>query len=305
MQKRIFGLAGFAIAVLLVSSFFVIALETDNGIEETKRNDYNARLGHINCRVDLTNGQIDLLSDVDPNLTMYKEKLDADYAKLKELADAMNHKEFSTYITTTFKENLKNSVMAVNKAKVDFRKSNLTSDEKKTVRDGNKKVIAEYADCINKADKDLSEKRTGHLTAWINKWNNVISKMKEKGHNTTEMELVVMDAQSKLMPILDTIKNASSKEARKTAMENARNLHLHLWARFEIARIESYLMSIEEEAVAKGFQTEVDAINARLDEAGKLAISGKRYKDGEFDTVWSAIKESAKMLKDLNKKLRV
>lgn len=301
-RELAFALLLLGLAVILMSG--IIIAQEDSAVKESKRNDFNARLSHIMCRIDLTKTQIDLLSGVDSNLTMYKEKLDADAVKLKEFADAMNHKEFGKYFTTSLKDNLKNAVVAIKDAKRDFKNSNLTVEEKKTLRVNHKAAITAFADCVNKADKGWGEKRAGHLNAWINHWNNVISKMKEKGYDTTEMEAVVSDAQSKLLPALEAIKSATTKEARKTAMENAKNLHLHLWARFEIARIKSYLNSVDDDAIAKGYQSEVDAINAKLTEAANLAVSGKKYKDGEFETVWTAIRDAAKMLKDLNKKLK-
>ncbi len=127
--------------------------------------------------------------------------------------------------------------------------------------------------------------------------------MKEKGYDAAEMEAVVADAQTKLVPALEAVKNAT-KSTRKNSMENARNLHLHLWARFEIARLGSYLKSIEANATASGYSSDVDAIKAKLNEASKLAPSGKKYGPGEFETTWKAIKDAAQMLKDLNKKLK-
>lgn len=296
----------FAVLVLLASSLFVIAQEdaADTKVKETKRNDFNARISHIMCRVDLTKKQIDLLSGVDSNLSTYKAALDADVAKLKEFANAMNHKEFGSYFTTTFKDDLKKAVVAIKSAKSDIRKANLTKEEKTTLKDGDKAAIAEFANCTNKAEKDWSDKRADHLNSWIEKWSRIIARMKDKGYDTAGMESVVSDAESKLLPALQAIKNATTKEARKTAMENARNLHLHLWAKFEIARVKSLLMYVDDDAIAKGYQADVDAISAKLDEADKLAVSGKKYKDGEFETVWGVIRDAAKMLKDLNKKMR-
>ncbi len=289
---------------VLFGSMIVIAEEGDTEVKASKRNDFNARLSHINCKVDLIKKQIDLLSMIDNNLTSYKTSLDSDFTKLKEFADAMNHKEFDSYFTTTFKDNLGLAVNAVKTAKGAVIRSNLTKEERSTMKTDHKAIISEYADCVNKRGGEVGEKRADHLNSWIEKWNKVIAKMKEKSYETAEMESVVSDAQNKLIPALQTIRDATTKEARKTAMENARNLHLHLWARFEIARIKSYLGSIEDDAIAKGYQADIDAINARLNDADKLAVSGKRYKGGEFETVWMAIKDAAKMLKDLNKKLK-
>ncbi len=295
---------GVSFLVLSMVMTAIVIAQGDSEVNETKRNDFNARLEHISCRIDLTKKQIDLLSGVNSSIVSLKAPLDSDYTKLQEFANALNHKEFDRYFTTTFKDNLKNAVMAIKDTKKDFRTSNLTAGEKKTLRDNHKTAVSEFANCVNEADKDWADARAGHLNAWINKWNKIIERMKEKGYDTAEMESVVADAQSKLLPALEEIKNANTKEERKTAMQNARNLHLHLWARFEIARIRSYLASIESDAIAKGYESEVNIIKNKLTAASNLAVSGKRYGPGEFESVWETIRDAAKMLKELNRNLK-
>ena len=287
------------LAITLISAA-VLAQDTD--VDQNKRNDFNARLDHINCRINLVKKQIDLLSGVDTSLSSYKSLLDTDYSKLQELASSFKVKEFSEYFTNTFKDNFMNAFKAIQAAKLNIRKSNLTMEEKISLRDNHKTAIAEFATCINQADKNLADKRAKYLDAWINRWNNVISKMKEKGFDTSEMEAVVAEAQDKLKPALESVRD-STKDTRKTVMENARALHLHLWAKFEIARVRSYLKSIENDAIAKGYQSEVDAIKAKLDQASNTAVKGKRYKEGEFESVWKLIKDATQMLKELNRKL--
>lgn len=301
MKKRFIIWSVLGILFLLMLG---IVFAEDENVNGSKRNDFNARLAHINCRVQLTETQLGLLMKINSNLSSHKALLDADYAKLQEFANALNHKEFNKYFTTTFKDNLKNATKDIKESKKNFRKGNLTNDEKKTIKDEHKTAIAEYADCINKADKDWAEARGGYLNSWLNKWKNIISKMKEKGYDTAEMESVISDAETKLLPAIEAVKNASSKEEKKSAKESARNLHLHLWARFESARIKSYLSFIESDAIAKGYESDVTAIKAKLDEASALAVSGKKYKEGEFESVWKVIKDASQMLKELNKKVK-
>ena len=300
-SKFLLWSVSFVILSILVSAN---VLAEDQDIRDSKRNDFTARLQHINCRIKLTEKQLDILSALNSSISSYKELLDADYAKLQEFASALNHKEFSNYFTTTFKDNLKSSVKAVKDTKSEFKASELTKEKKDSLKSNHKSAISEFADCVNKADKEWVEARAGYLNSWIKRWNNVIMKMKDKGYDTSELENIIADAQTKLLPDLEAIKSVEAKAARKSAMENARNLHLHLWARFEIARIRSYLKFIEIDAISKGYQTEIDAIKASLDDTSKLVIAGKKYKEGEFQKVWMSIKDIVQMLKELNKKLK-
>lgn len=292
-------------ACFMLFSIFIsgIVVADKHKIEEGKRNDFNARLQHISCKIDLTKKQIDLLSTVNSELNTHKDKLDADYSKLKEFAEAFDHKEFNSYLTTVFKNNLKNTAKDIRDAKRDYKKTNMTKEDKKQLRENHKKLDGEFAECMNKAEKVRVDNRIDYLNRWVTRWNAQIEKMKEKGYDTIEMEAVVKDATDKLSPALEAIKN-STKDNRKILMDNARNLHLHLWARFEIARINSFLKSIENDAVAASLQTDLGAIKSKLDEATKLAVEGKRYALGEFETTWSAIKDAAQMLKKLNKDLK-
>lgn len=171
------------------------------------------------------------------------------------------------------------------------------------MREFHRTALSEFADCVDKSDRDLAEARKGYLSAWLNRWENIIEKMKEKGHDTSEMESVLADAKNRLIPAREAIKTAT-KENRRSAMEDARNLHLYLWSRFEIARIRSYLKSIEDEAISAGYESDVNAINQKLTTAGNIAVPGKKHGRGEFESVWREIKDAAKMLKDLNKKLK-
>lgn len=287
----------------MLLSLSVLADSDDIKVNESRRNDYTARLMHINCRIQLTKTQLDIFSLANSNITSYKAPLDTDYVKLQELATALNHKEFDRYFTITFKDDLKNAVKAIRTEKSNIKKANITQEQKKNLKSLNKEAIAAFANCTSDADKEWSKSRAGYLNSWITKWNNIITKMKEKGYDTTEMEAVVADAQNTLLPALADVRNATKKDIR-TTMEAARNLHLHLWARFEIARINSYLKSIEAEAALAGYTSEISAIKAKLDQASNTDVVGKKYKEGEFESVWSLIKDASKMLKDLNKKLR-
>ncbi len=303
MYMKILKISMVFFLVLVVLFANLISAE-ERVIKESKRNDFNARLEHIMCRIELTQGQLELLSSVNSSLILYKDTLDEDLAKLKEFADAANQKEFGNYFTTTLKNNLRNAVTAVKNAKIQFRRSNLTQDEKKTLIDNHKSAIVEFSDCVNEADNNFAEARASYLSAWISKWNKIIERMKESGYNTDEMKSVVNEAESKLLPALEKIKDAYNKEERKRSMQDARNIHLHLWARFEIARMEAYLKSIEEEAIASGYKEDFSIIKNKLGAISRLAVAGKKYGQGEFDTVWKTIKETNDMLKELNKKLR-
>src|SRR3990167_740475 len=204
MQLKIFS--SFIILIVLCVGVFA----DNDRVSDTKRNDYNTRIAHISCKIDLTKQQIDILSAIDSNISSHKTALDNDLIKLKEFASAFNHKEFNDYFSATLKSNLRDSAKAIRDIKLtDFRRSNLISrDEKLRLRDSHKLMMDEYSECVKNSENDWADKRAGHLNSWIEKWEDVIEHMKEKGYDPSEMETVVADANSKLLPALEAIRNA-------------------------------------------------------------------------------------------------
>lgn len=296
--------------IVIAVSFMVLTIMSASALadelNDSKRNDFNARLEHIACKIQLTKTQLDIFSAVNSNITSYKDVLDADYVKLAEAAAGMDPQEFSRAVfNTSFRSDLQDAVKAIRTAKVDFVKSNITKDEKKNMSAKHKQAIADYANCTASADKNWTEARVQFLQGWINRWEKTIEDMKNEGYNTSEMESVVADAKKKLTPAVQTLANNSYKSARKKAMEDAQNLHLHLWARFQIAKVRSFLSFIEPKATSSEDSAKVTAIKAKLDEAAKLAIAGKKYAPGEFSKVWGLINDASKMTKELFKTLEV
>ena len=130
MRNLLLVMLGTVVFTLLLSSG---VLAEYHKINESKRNDFNAISQHVNCRIQLTNTQLDLFSSVNSSITAHKDVLNADSTKLQELAGALNHKEFTGYITTTFKDHLKEAVKAVQGAKTEYRRANLTQEEKQKI----------------------------------------------------------------------------------------------------------------------------------------------------------------------------
>lgn len=287
---------------MLASVLLAGIIYAQEDVQAEKRNDYAARLEHIDCRIDLTKKQIDLLSSMNETLIEHKNTLDTDYAKLKESGDALNHTAFR-YAFAELRDDLKETARDIREVKKDIRTMNKTKEERKVLRENHQTLMREFVLCLNETENKKLDSRIAYLNRWITRWNGAIEEMKAKGYNTSEMESVVMDAQEKLIPAIEALKN-STTENRKMLMEEARSLHLHLWARFQIARVRSYLSSIESDAIAKGYQAEVDAIKTKLNTASTLAVEGKKYGPGEFETTWKTIREATRMLKELNKKLK-
>lgn len=286
---------------LITLTTFVVA--NTNEIDQATRNDFNARLEHVTCKIELTKKQIELLIVVDPELEQHKQVLDEDKLNLQAFAEGWEHKDFNTYLTTIFKDNLKNAVKELRDAKLTLRKSALTRDEKIKIRDNHKIITEEYASCTSIADDNWVKSRVQYLNAWVLRWNTLLNEMKEGGYDISEMEKVMIEVNEQLLPEIENLRD-STKDNRRIFMQNARSLHLHSWARFEIARINSYLDSVEEKANEKGYQTMVDSIKVKLEEASALASPGKRYAPGEFEAVWKTLKDTVQMLKEMNKKLQ-
>ena len=288
--------------------FFIMLICLTAVIASTEKNDakiqeLGARYSHLECRLNLVKAQADnsakYLSSA--GLSEKKDKLDADFATLKGYADNGQSKEFNSFVTTTLKQDNKDIQDSVKDARKNLK--NITKENRNSLKDAWKSSIDAFNACNSNAKKSIAGARLAFMNAQISDWNKVIDEMKAKGLDTSALEAVVADA-SQLTALLNEASNAETDDEFKSKADEARNLHLHLWARFHIAKVKAYLAKVEPKAVQAEMNDKVTEIKNLLNEASQLAQTGKKYGDGEFDKTWSDIRQASEKLKDLSKSLK-
>ncbi len=283
--------------LILAMAQGVSALAIDSAVED----EMAARVKHLECRVNLAGDQIAALAQAPnaTNLSSHAEKLDTDLDTLKELVDPEKRKAFRDYIHDTLRQDLKDAKTALKDGKQALKDLNISTDVRKEIKADFKAAREDFADCQSAAQTSLIEARIAHYEARSERWDRIVEKAKNESLNTTGLEAIVEQGRTELLPALEAAKAATDPAAREQALKETRSLHLHLWARFEIARVRMYLALVLGEDATK-----VDQVTDLLSQAETLAAPGRQYAPGEFDTVRTNIKEAAKLTKELLKAAR-
>jgi hypothetical protein len=289
-----------ALALLILAG---AAFADDNS---TARNNLEARYMHLACKAELVKAQSGILSEL-VNSTPSSGTIDANIEKLKEYADAGDVKGFNTYARTTLTSSFKafNSNMIT--ARNGWRDLNQSRREKregltKTISDW-KAAIDAFSDCNNNAKRNIVFVREEQITKAIENWNQIVSDMKAQGLNTTAQEGVIGDAEQ-LRTMLQEAQQISDDTEYNAKIEEIRQLHLHLWARFSITRIESYLENIEGNATTSKQTELVMQIKSMLSSSKAIAAKGNKYAEGEFEQTWQNIYQAGQKLKELSKSIK-
>jgi hypothetical protein len=274
--------------------------------ENLTRNNLEARYQHMACRAELVKAQAEIMSGM-VNSTPDADTITANIQKLKEYSDAGDVKGFNTYAKTTLTTSFKafsGKMLASRNEWVTMNKSRRERREALTeaITDW-KAAIAAFSDCNNNARRNLATVREQQVTAAIEKWNQIISDMKAKNLNTTVMEEVVADAEE-LNAMLQEANGISDDTAFNAKIEEARQLQLHLWARFNIARIESYMQALEPNVTSDKDKETVSQIRAMLSSSKAIAAKGDKYPEGAFEQVWQNISQAGEKLKQLAKGIK-
>ena len=65
-----------------------------------------------------------------------------------------------------------------------------------------------------------------------------------------------------------------------------------------IAQLRDVILKAESKAADKNISVDFSQAKAELDKAAALAVSGKKYAEGEFERAWSSIKSAAELIKN-------
>jgi hypothetical protein len=293
MQKPIYLF--FALLFFVVLAFQASAATTARG------NELNARFAHLQCRVDLVGSQAANVAQyaTSPNL----DKLNQDMTSLKTYADAGDVTSFNKYVKDTLTPEYKAVKDGVAGARDSVRAMNLTAQQKTSLRNSWKTNIETFAECNANTRRDIVDKRKIIITDAVTQWEKEVTNMKSKGIDTAQAEQVIADATT-LTTLLDDSLKLTDDDAFKQKLDEINDLHLHIWARFHVARLTSYENFIDLNATAAGYGTKITQIKTLLQSASDMAKPGKKYAEGEFKQTWQNIKDAQELLRNLVKDLK-
>ncbi len=164
-------------------------------------------------------------------------------------------------------------------------------------------VKRERAECIQGVALAFAQEQQDEMNGRVKDMNKTIGKLKNKSVNTSEMEEVYEEAQENAEEMNEAIESGNGSEVIDT-FKAIREEHLHIWARFHVAKLSAILDAVDEEAIAAGYESDVNGINALLAEVEGKVEPGTPYESGKFEEVKGSLKEAHQKLKDLIRKLR-
>ncbi|MGC8851034.1 MAG: hypothetical protein ACP5O3_02265 [Candidatus Micrarchaeia archaeon] len=293
----------FALLALFAVPF--AAAQADD-LKDFRGNALRARLSYLQCRVAFTVSQLDSIAASDANatqMTSLKASLENDVAVLAGYAANASVKEFDSYVRSSLAPHAREAVRALSFFKRSLAGKNNTALRKKLRADFQEAQKA-FAACESEKQAAYARNRIDYYRKWANDWSNTVSRLSAKGFDVSQLQAVVDDLQSQVIaPLQAAIESGNASEIM-AAVQDARNKHLHLWARFEVALIRAHLQQLEPIAEKYRLQEMVGSVNSKVASASALAVPGRVYAEGEFQEVWSYLKDAADDLKALAKAIR-
>lgn len=236
------------------------------------------------------------------------DELNSDLDTLKGYADSGDRPGFNVFMWSDLRDDLYDAVMYLKDVKrelVGGGHDNETgpSEGKDEWTDMHQQVMQERAECIQSAALDFARGQENEFEERLRNMEQTVEKLKNKSVDTSEMEDILDEAYENLDELSDAIDTGNESTIFDT-VRSIREEHLHIWARFHIAKVNAILDAIEDEADAEGYGDEVDEIRELMDSIEPLVEPGRPYNPGEFGTVqgtlWQAHERLRELIRDLN-----
>lgn len=277
----------------------------ENETNATKPDVLGLKYGMIECRVNAVISLVDYGEELNvsggENIS---DTLSSDLETLKTYADSGNRKEFNTFVSKDLRSDLRDAVFYLK----DVRREVMRAERGGT---GNKTPVQEYfvqvkqerAECIQSVALAFAQEQVGEFEERLANMNKTIGALKNKSVDTSELEEIEAEAEENLNRMKEAVEGGNVTDIVATAKE-IREQHLHIWARFHIAKLQAVLDAVDDEAIAKGYAADVEAIRVLLSDAERSVQPGVPYNAGEFEQVKKDLKGAHAKLRELIKKTR-
>jgi hypothetical protein len=284
-----------------------VAIAETNDTDNTYAQALNVRYEHLQCKVDFTVGQIELLEKYVPeavsdNLSSSKDKLDDDMDALKDHVDDGNKTAFDKYLGDTFRPDFQKATQELNNIKKNFKTYNVSNETKAKIVSDLKTLKEEYANCTSDKEIKMGTIMEKHMENWNKQWENVIERMKQKGMNTTDMETLIAEINAKNQE-LSALLYSKNITNLGVFIKGYRDEGLHYAARLELGKLKSYKGKLDPESIKYNLSGKDNNISKHIEKAEKYAQVGHKYQEGEFEYAWNEIRQANNDMKDMSKKV--
>ncbi len=232
--------------------------------------------------------------------------LEGDMESLGEYADKGDRQGFNEFMQDELREDLKNAVIYLKDVKRELISGNQGGgNHSGGPNEGmnewvelHQSVMQERAECIQSTALDFARGQENEFEERLRNMNETMENLRNKGVDVSEMEDIMDEAYENLEELSDAIDTGNVSTIHET-VKQLREKHLHIWARFHIAKVDAILDAIEQQADEAGYSSEVSEIRALMDGIEPLVQPGNPYDPGEFEEVKTALREAHQKLRDL------
>ncbi len=272
---------------------------------------------HAKCRVDFTNGLIDSIVEGVPEasyLTDYQDTLNDDMDELYDLAQRGDRGAFKDYMYGTLQEDFVDTKEAIREARGNFNDWNVSRETKLQLWDDYVALNETYATCNYNTMKGIAEEKLNHMDAILEYGSQRSDELEGKGLDMTEVDRIISDARTVIVePYESAVDSAeTAKEVREAIGDYclgngcADGTNYHFFAKVEIAKLNSIVDYLEEDAVEAGLGDEIEEAQGYIDSAdGGVQRTGyEQYAEGVGEEIWENIKLASSTIKDIFSQLR-
>lgn len=296
------------VTMLLAMTSIVVAENSTTAVLDDDSTDYvgrslDLRYENLICKIDFTIGQVDVIkeytNDTDASiideLLDDKEELVDDKGDLKEIYDDKNVTEFNDFVMDTLHPDFNDTLYDLKEFKDDY-KSYVDEEDRDEFKNALIALKDEYNDCTNTRYTEMSKLMDKYYKHKAGMWSQVIKSMNQRGLGTDEMEWAREQLQLRLQD-LELALNSSNQTQIRKQLQEMKDEHTQLWAKFHSGRLNSYLNRIEPAANQYGRSEEVRQIRMQLDRLTNLSDDDKE----NAKKVWSELKNNADDMKEMGK----
>ncbi len=266
-----------------------------------------ARLNLLSCKVDYSSQQIDLIDEKikdAPDLSAYKLRIQADIGQLKAYSSSGDAVNFTQYVESSLKPDMKASSDQLRAVKRDYKKYNLSKQDMDAVTTLFKSDTDRYGTCMNAASQKQGQEDLKIINTWMTGAQKKIDQLTSKDYDTSQLSSIMAEARTSYQTLAYAVSTKNSTKINE-GIKEVRDQYLHACARFRGLELKLYLSKLQGLDSGKKYAAALNHADASADAALAIAVPGHKYTAEEFSTVWSNdLGDAAKIISETTKSIK-
>lgn len=305
MQTRMQYSALVACALLIIpAAAFADNSSTRDSIQQAS---LNAMLARVTCQANAETGYIGAaISDIS---NINQTAISADSSKitvdLQTLTTDVNNKDQFKVDLKSFRSDSLTGTLDLRSA---IKVANPTSDEKTKLRSDYSSVKSTYQSCMFGAIQQSANVKLQAYGNAIQKVQNRTNAMASKGMDTTQLNLLINQAQTNLGNLAASISSATNSSELKTALKSycqyngcKTGVNFHFAAQTALNTEQSILDSIKSNPNSGQYGSQIDQAQTDLTNAQNIlnTVGTSKYQGTQSTDVWNDLHDANGIIKQL------